>query len=218
MQACTRGCYKTINTNFQRITLLSCLISASGAVKEGPLSLWFLTHANSTVMAEVPAPGVQFPQPLVNTPQAPQAMNPPVQAANDIAPAPQPVQVNVANAQDELEVNFEFGISFIALVGFSGAFAVLATYYGSDYSLLPKASVFPWAYYVCLPFCFNSALAYQERGFFFLSRGMGLSLALVVDFFQFLFVGGTIVSFCFVTVVEVLTAIMHILVMVSGLT
>ena len=84
-------------------------------------------------------------------------MNPPVQAANDIAPAPQPVQVNVANAQDELEVNFEFGISFIVLIGFSGGLA-------------------------------------------------------------FLFVGGTIVSFCFATVVEVLTAIMHILVRVSGLT
>ena len=35
MQACTRGCYKTINTNFEWITLLSCLVSASGAVKEG---------------------------------------------------------------------------------------------------------------------------------------------------------------------------------------
>ena len=99
-------------------------------------------------------------------------MNPQVQAANDIAPAPQPVQVNVANAQDELEVNFEFGISFIVLIGFSGGFAILATYYGSDYNFCYlKASVFPWAYYVCLPFCFNGALAYQERVFFFFPEG-----------------------------------------------
>ena len=130
-------------------------ISQRGSEGRTSFSLVSVTHANSTVMAEVPAPGVQFPQP--QAPQAPQAMNPPVQAANDIAPAPQPVQVNVANAQDELEVNFEFGISFIVLIGLSGGLA-------------------------------------------------------------FLFVGGTIVSFCFATVVEVLTAIMHILVRVSGLT
>ena len=62
-------------------------------------------------MAEVPAPGVQFPQPLVNppqVPQAPQAMNPP-------APGPRPVQVNVANAQDELEVNFGISVSLSIL-------------------------------------------------------------------------------------------------------
>ena len=52
-------------------------------------------------------------------------MNPPAQAADEIAPAPQPVQVNVANAQDELEVNF--GIPFFVLIGFSGCFAILVT-------------------------------------------------------------------------------------------
>ena len=103
------------------------------------------------------------------------------------------------------------------LIGFSGGLAILATYYGSDYDLCYlKASVFHGRITcVCPPV---SMALLHIKSVVFLSRGMELSLALVVDFFQFLFVGGTIVSFCFVTVVEVLTAIMHILVKVSGLT
>ena len=136
MQACTRGCYKTISTDFKRDNT-PFVLSISQRSIEGRISLlgFFLTHANSAVMAEVPAPGVQFPQPLVNPPQvaqvaqvaqAPQAMNPPAQAADEIAPTPQPLQVNVANAQDELELNF--GIPFFVLIGFSGCFAILVTY------------------------------------------------------------------------------------------
>ena len=103
------------------------------------------------------------------------------------------------------------------LIGFSGGLAILATYYGSDYDLCYlKASVFHGRITcVCPPV---SMALLHIKSVVFLSRGMRLSLALVVDFFQFLFVSGTIVSFCFVTVVEVLTAIMHILVRVSGLT
>ena len=76
----------------------------------------------SAIMADAPAPGVQFPQPLINPPQvqqapqapnaphvpeapqvpqvpeAPQAVNPPAQAAGRVAPALQPVQVNAADA------------------------------------------------------------------------------------------------------------------------
>ena len=78
-------------------------------------------------------------------------MNPPAQAADEIAPAPQPVQVNVANAQDELEVNF--GIPFFVLIGFSGCFAILVTYYGSGYDLCcVPASVFHGRItFVCSP-------------------------------------------------------------------
>ena len=46
-------------------------------------------------------------------------------------------------------------------------------------------------------------------GVVFLSRGIGLSLALVVDSFQFVFVGGTFLSFCLVTLVGVLAAILY---------
>ena len=42
-----------------------------------------------------------------------------------------------------------------------------------------------------------------------------MCLVLVVDSFQFFIVGGTFVSFCFVTLVGVLAAILHIFVMVS---
>ena len=90
-------------------------------------------------MAEAPAPGVQFPQPLVNppqvlkAPQAPQAMNPPARAAGQIAPAPQLVQVNVANAQDELEVNFGISVS-LSILDFL-VVSLFWSYYGSGYHL-----------------------------------------------------------------------------------
>ena len=72
-------------------------------------------------MAEAPAPGVQFPQPFVNPPQvpqalqAPQAMNSPARAGGQIVSAPQPVQVNVDHPQDELEVNFGVLVSLSIL-------------------------------------------------------------------------------------------------------
>ena len=149
-------------------------------MKEGSISLVSDPSEFSAIMAEAPVPGVQFPQLLVNppqVPQAPQAVTPPAQAAGQVAPAPQPVQVNAADAQNELEVNF--GISFFVLIGFSRCFATLDTCYRSGYDLCcVQASVFPWAYYVCLLPCFSGALAYQVRGF--LSQGVGFSLALVV--------------------------------------
>ena len=93
-------------------------------------------------MAEAPAPGVQFPQPLVippqvpqvlQAPQAPQAMNPPTRTACQIAPAPQLVQVNVANAQDELEVNFGISVS-LSILDFL-VVSLFWSYYGSCYHL-----------------------------------------------------------------------------------
>ena len=104
-------------------------------------------------MAEAPAPGVQFPQPLVippqvpqvlQAPQAPQAMNPPARAAGQIAPAPQLVQVNVANAQDELEVNFGISVSLSILdflvvslfwLHYGSSNEDILSYYGSCYHL-----------------------------------------------------------------------------------
>ena len=74
MQACTRGCYKTISTDFDRDNI-PFVFSISQRSSEGRTSLLgflILTHVNSAVMAEVPAPGVQFPQPLVNPPQVAQ--------------------------------------------------------------------------------------------------------------------------------------------------
>ena len=144
-------------------------------------------------MAEAPAPGVQFPQPLVNppqvpqvlqAPQAPQAMNPPARAAGQIAPARQLVQVNVANAQDELKVNFDISVS-LSILDFL-VVSLLWSHYGSGYIsfMLRTSFSFTWAYYVCFLSYFNGALAYQGRGF--LSRGIRLCLALVVDSFQFL--------------------------------
>ena len=85
-------------------------------------SLDFDPRELSAIMAEAQA---QFPQPLVNPPrvpqapqasQVPQAVNPPAQAADRVSLAPQPVQINAADAQDELEVTF--GVSFFVLVGF----------------------------------------------------------------------------------------------------
>ena len=58
--------------------------------------------------------------------------------------------------------------------------------------------------YVCLLPCFNGALAYQGRGF--LSRGIGLSLGLVVDSFQLFICGWNF----FFPLVGVLAAILHI--------
>ena len=93
-------------------------------------------------MAEAPAPGVQFPQPSVNppqvpqvlqAPQAPQAMNPPARAAGQIAPAPQLVQVNVANAQDELEINFGISVS-LSILDFL-VVSLFWSHYGSGYHL-----------------------------------------------------------------------------------
>ena len=94
-------------------------------------------------MAEAPAPVVQFSQPLVNppqvpqvlqAPQAPQAMNPPARAAGQIAPAPQLVQVNVANAQDELEVNFGISVS-LSILDFL-VISLFWSHYGSGYHFL----------------------------------------------------------------------------------
>ena len=73
---------------------------------------------------------------------------------------------------------------------------------------------------VCLLPCFNGALAYQERGFLF--RGIGLSLALVLDWipFNYLFVGG--IFFLFPLVLLLLLGCWPLycifFVMVSGLT
>ena len=55
---------------------------------------------NLSIMADAPAPGAQFPQPLVNppqvpqAPQAPQAVNPPAQAAGRVAPGSGLLPVN----------------------------------------------------------------------------------------------------------------------------
>ena len=129
MEACIRGCYKTINTDFKRNNT-PFVLSIRQRSSEGRIFLFgFDPREFSAIMAEAPAPGVQFPQPLVNppqapqapqVPQAPQAVNPPAQAADQMAPALQHVQVNAADAQNELEVNF--GISFFVLTGFSGCF------------------------------------------------------------------------------------------------
>ena len=93
MQVRTRGCYKTINIDLKRNNT-PFVLNISQRSSEDRISLFgFLTHANFAVMAEVPAPGVQVPQPLVNPPQipqvtqlqqAPQAMNPPARAAGQI--------------------------------------------------------------------------------------------------------------------------------------
>ena len=75
--------------------------------------------------------------------------------------------------------------------------------------MLRTSFSFPWAYYVCLLPYFSGALAYQGRGF--LSRGTGLSHALVVDSSQLFICGRNFfVSSCFVTLVGVLAAILHI--------
>ena len=83
-----------------------------------------------------------------------------VPAVGQIAPAPQLFQVNVADAQDELEANF--GIPFFVLIGFSGSFAILVTHYGSGYGLCcVPASVFHGRItFFCSP-ASNGALAYQ---------------------------------------------------------
>ena len=145
MQACARGCYKTIDTDFKRNNT-PFVLSISQRSSEGRISLFgFDPREFSAIMAEALAPGVQFPQPLVSppqapqvpkapqVPQAPQAVNPPAQAAGQMAPAPQPVHVNAADAQNELEVNFS--ISFFVLIGFSGCLATLGTCYRSGYDL-----------------------------------------------------------------------------------
>ena len=71
------------------------------------------SSAGSTISQPLVNPP-QVPQ-VLQAPQAPQAMNPPARAAGQIASAPQFVQVNVANAQDELEGNFGISVSLSIL-------------------------------------------------------------------------------------------------------
>ena len=125
-------------------------------------------------MAEAPAPVVQFPQPLVNppqvpqvlqAPQAPQAMNPPARAAGQIAPAPQLVQVNVANAQDELEVNFGISVS-LSILDFL-VISLFWSHYGSGYHLccVPASVLHGRITFVSSPV--SMALLHIEGGVFF---------------------------------------------------
>ena len=99
MQACTRGCKKTINTDLKRNNT-PFVLNISQRSSEGRISVFgFLTHANFADMAEAPAPGVQVPQPLVNppqipqVPQLPQAMNPPETAAGQIGQLRNPLSL-----------------------------------------------------------------------------------------------------------------------------
>ena len=142
-------------------------------MKEGSLSL-VLTHANFAVMAEAPAQVVQFPQPLVNppqvpqvlqAPQAPQAMNPPARAAGQIAPAPQLVQVNVANAHDELEVNFGISVS-LSILDFL-VISLFWSHYGSGYHLccVPASVLHERITFVSSPV--SMALLHIKGGVFF---------------------------------------------------
>ena len=58
MQACARGCYKTINTDFKRNNT-PFVLSISQRSSEGGIFLFgFDPRECSTIMAEAPAPGV----------------------------------------------------------------------------------------------------------------------------------------------------------------
>ena len=171
-------------------------------------------------MAEAPAPGVQFPQPSVNppqvpqvlqAPQAPQAMNPPARAAGQIAPAPQLVQVNVANAQDELEINFGISVP-LSILDFL-VVSLFWSHYGSGYHLccVPASVLHGRITFVSSPV--SMALLHIKGGVSF-PRDKIVSCTRG-GFRSIFIVGGTFVSFCFVTLVGVLAAILHIFVMVS---
>ena len=66
--------------------------------------------------------------------------------------ASQPVQFNVANAQDELEINFRY-FSFFVHIEFSGCFSILVTDYGSGYDLccVPALVFHGCITFVCSP-------------------------------------------------------------------
>ena len=114
MQACTRGCNNIISTDLKRNNT-PFVLNISQRSSEGRISAFgFLTHVNFAVMDEAPAPGVQVPQPLVNPPQVPQLTILRRQWWSNW-PTPQPVQFNVANAQDEFEINFGIPVSLSLL-------------------------------------------------------------------------------------------------------
>ena len=121
MQTCTRGCIKAINSKLEQNDTPFVLSSSLQSSERRISFSSFLTTQIFSPMAQ--AAEVQFRQPLAppgNQDEATQAENPLVVPAQ-AAPAPQAVQNNADEAQNELEVNSVF-FGFLYFITFGCMF------------------------------------------------------------------------------------------------